>query len=66
MFEWNFLFQAKFKRFLYTGDVVLLELDSNLNYTQTAISACMSKEEISTEQICMTAGWGVYKPGGKF
>lgn len=52
--------QAKYKQFLYSGDVVLLELASPLRLNERIGSACLTERAmIDEEQLCLTAGWGV-------
>lgn len=51
--------QSKYKQFMYTGDVALLELSSPLKLNEAVGSVCMAEAaSISSEQRCVTAGWG--------
>lgn len=58
--------QAKFKHFLYAGNAVLLRLQKPLTFSNTISSVCLSAENTipdTSSHECMTAGWGVSKPG---
>lgn len=45
---------------MYTGDVVLLELDSPLKLNEVVGSVCLTETSstIDPERLCVTAGWG--------
>lgn len=50
--------QAKFKHFLYSGDVVLLELENPLEFGETVTAACLSDEPINKDaEFCISVGW---------
>uniref|UniRef100_A0A1B0D3E0 Peptidase S1 domain-containing protein n=1 Tax=Phlebotomus papatasi TaxID=29031 RepID=A0A1B0D3E0_PHLPP len=52
--------QAKFKQFLYSGDIALLELEDSLKWEPTLSSSCLSIEpsaSINSEISCITAEW---------
>jgi hypothetical protein len=55
--------QAKYKRFLYTGDFVLLELQNSLQFNMAVSASCLTRNTIEDESMCLTAGWGVQNPG---
>lgn len=56
--------QTKFKHFLYAGDVVLLELDTPIEFSETVTAACLSDVPINKEDnSCISVGW--YAAEGK-
>lgn len=60
-----FLQQTKFKHFLYSGDVVLLELDTPIEFGETVTAACLNDEPIKDDiERCISVGW--FSEEGKF
>lgn len=54
----HFFQQTKFKHFLYSGDVVLLELDTPIEFGETVTAACLSSEPINDDmESCISVGW---------
>jgi len=51
--------QAKFKHFFYSGDAVLLELSTPLNFSESVSSVCLSDSIMKKPQVCMVAGFGI-------
>ncbi|XP_055326468.1 uro-adherence factor A-like isoform X3 [Sitodiplosis mosellana] len=50
--------QTKSKHFLYSGDVVLLELDAPIEFGESVTAACLSNEPINDDvESCISAGW---------
>lgn len=50
--------QTKFKHFLYSGDVVLLELDMPLEFGETVTAACLNDEPLDSDtDSCISVGW---------
>uniref|UniRef100_A0A1B0CML0 Trypsin-like serine protease n=2 Tax=Lutzomyia longipalpis TaxID=7200 RepID=A0A1B0CML0_LUTLO len=52
--------QAKFKQFLYSGDIALLELENSLHKESKHETSCLSVQppsSISAEMSCITAEW---------
>lgn len=59
------LFQTKFKQFLYSGNVVLLQLNKSIKFNENVTAACISDEPIDSErETCITVGWPMNN--GKF
>lgn len=44
---------------------MLLELEQPLKWQTTVKSACLNTEAVSTNDSCVTAGWGVNPEDGK-
>lgn len=43
---------------MYSGDVVLLELDTPLEFGDTVTAACLNDEQINDDaETCMSVGW---------
>ncbi|XP_075236537.1 uncharacterized protein LOC142333391 [Lycorma delicatula] len=55
--------QAKYNRFHYDNDIVLVGLKEPLTFTQYVGAICLPEKEIEPRQICVTAGWGYTSPG---
>lgn len=52
------LFQTKFKHFLYSGDVALLELADVIDFDKGTAAACLTDEPIDkNSDECVTIGW---------
>lgn len=50
--------QTKFKQFLYSGNVVLLELSTSIEFNENVTAACITDEPINSEgETCITVGW---------
>lgn len=59
------IFQTKFKQFLYSGNVVLLEFNTSMEFNENVTAACITDEPIASErETCITVGWPLNK--GKF
>lgn len=57
--------QTKFKQFLYSGNVVLLELSTSIDFNENVTAACITNEPIDSDrEICITVEWPANK--GKF
>lgn len=53
-----FISQTKFKHFLYSGDVVLLELETPLEFGETITAACLNSKPIDSDtDACISVGW---------
>lgn len=50
---------------MYKNDVVLIELDSPVILGRNVSAICLPEQDIEARQLCVVAGWGVNKPGGK-
>lgn len=46
--------------------MVLVELSSPLTLRQNVAAICLPDKDIEPRQLCVTAGWGINKPGGKW
>ncbi|KAK4879292.1 hypothetical protein RN001_007438 [Aquatica leii] len=55
--------QVKFVEFVYTNDIVLVELESPLTLGPNVSAICLPNNEIEPRQLCVTAGWGINQPG---
>jgi hypothetical protein len=51
--------QAKYKKFVYSNDFVLLELASPLKFDDFISSTCLSENLDLSETECVTTGWSV-------
>lgn len=59
-------FKAKYLQFEYINDAVLVELREPLQFGRNVSAVCLPNKDIEPkQQLCVTAGWGVTKPGGK-
>lgn len=57
--------QAKYAQFEYINDAVLIELETPLDVGRNVSVICLPDASIE-RQLCVTAGWGVSKPGGNY
>ncbi|KAF5269253.1 hypothetical protein FQR65_LT02554 [Abscondita terminalis] len=55
--------QVKFVELVYINDIALIELASALTLGPNISAICLPRDEIEPRQLCVTAGWGVNKPG---
>lgn len=51
---------------MYKNDAVLLELTTPVILGRNVTAICLPEHDIEPRQLCVTAGWGVSTPGGKY